>query len=410
MTQPLSAEPSSILVVNVGTTSVKSALFLAPALPGDDMSSLAHVEVAGVGQSPGGLELQLAGQPAHLEERSVADFTEAIDLVVRTLREHIAGLDTSLRAVGHRVVHGAHHYRSATFADEAVERQIEALAPLAPLHNPANLAGMRRLRQIWPDVPHVAVFDTAFHHTLPVRAYKYAVPRDLAARLGLRRWGFQGISVRAACRLAAEALGIPPEAMSTIVCHLGSGASVTAVEQGRSVDTSMGMTPLEGLVMGTRSGDVDPALPTFLIRQAGLGADDVDRVLEQQSGLLGLAGTSDLREVRRRADSGDQDSAEALEVYSYRIRKYLGAYRAVLPDLRSVVFTGGVGANDPRTRAEILLPLAHLGFFLDERANASALAPATPLRIDRGGIPLLVVRADEERQIAREVTSLLRAG
>lgn len=384
-----------LLVVNAGSSSLKYALFEYVDSRDDNQTGPLRRLTSGLVERIG----DRGGPPDH---------AAAVDAMHADLERGGYRLD-DLTAVGHRVVHGADLFTSATVIDDEVEAAIEELAVLAPLHNPVNLHVIRLLRPSYPDIPHVAVFDTAFHATIPPEAGTYAVPRELAARHRIRRWGFQGTSDRFVMGRAADFLGVPVDQVRLIVCHIGNGASATAIRDGRSVDTSMGMTPLEGLVMGTRSGDLDPALVSYLARVEGMSADEVEVLLNKRSGLLGLAGQSDVREVRRLAAAGDGDAALALAVYAYRLRKYVGAYLAVVPDLHAVVFTAGVGEHDPITRRAVIEPLAHLGLRLDQAANDATTGPDQPVRISADGSPVavLVIPTDEELEIATQTAHLL---
>lgn len=384
------------MVVNAGSSSLKYALFEYDDSSGADQTDpsprrLTSGLVERIGDS--------GGPPDH---------ATAVDAMHADLERGGYSLD-DLAAVGHRVVHGADRFTSATVIDGEVEAAIDELSVLAPLHNPVNLRVIRLLRSAYPHIPHVAVFDTAFHATIPPEAATYAVPRDLAERHRIRRWGFQGTSDRFVMGRAADFLGLPVAQVRLVVCHIGNGASATAIRDGQSVDTSMGMTPLEGLVMGTRSGDLDPALVSYLARAEGITADAVEDLLNRRSGLLGLSGESDVREVRRLAHAGDAHAALALEVYAYRLRKYIGAYLAVVPDLHAVVFTAGVGEHDPATRRAVIEPLAHLGLHLDDAANHSTTGPDQPVRISPDGSPVavLVIPTDEELEIATQTAALL---
>jgi acetate kinase len=310
-------------------------------------------------------------------------------------------------AIGHRVVHGGSRFTAATVLDDDVVSAIRELIPLAPLHNPPNIAGIEVARKAFPGVPQVAVFDTAFHQSLPPAAYTYAVPREWRERYRVRRYGFHGTSHAYVSRRAAHFLGRPVESTNVIVLHLGNGASVCAVEGGRSVETSMGLTPLEGLVMGTRSGDVDPAVPAYLQRVAGLDAEAVDRALNRKSGLLGLGGSNDLRDVKKAAASHDPDAELALDVYHHRIRKYVGAYYAVLGRVDAVVFTAGVGENDAQTRALSMAGLEALGIELDPARNASDERGERSVSVPGSRVPVLVIPTDEEIEIARQTLAAL---
>ncbi len=313
--------------------------------------------------------------------------------------------DTAIDAVGHRVVHGGERFTDATVIDDDVEAAIEQLTELAPLHNPAGLAGIRAARAALPDVPQVAVFDTAFHATIPVEAATYAIDAELAARHGIRRYGFHGTSYQYVSRVTAETLGRPLDGLRMIVLHLGNGASAAAIDGGRSVDTSMGLTPLEGLVMGTRSGDLDPAIPFHLHRVAGLSVDELDDLLNRRSGMLGLSGHADMREVIDAAEAGDDRATLALEVYLHRIRHYIGAYAAVLGGIDALVFTAGVGENSDVVRAGAVRGLEFLGVAIDPDANAARGHTARVISPPSSPVVVLVVPTDEELEIARQTVA-----
>ncbi|WP_456444979.1 acetate/propionate family kinase [Oceanithermus sp.] len=375
----------NVLVLNAGSSSLKFSL--------TDTRAHRHrlrglVERIGLPQA----QLTLEGRT---EAVAATDHAEALDAVLRRL-----DLDL-VEAVGHRVVHGGDFTASSRITGDVLER-LEAYVPLAPLHNPANLAGIRAALAALPQLPQVAVFDTAFHQTLPERAWRYALPRRLADERRYRRYGFHGTSHRYVSGKLAQALGRPLEELRVVVLHLGNGASATAVRFGRSVDTSMGFTPMEGLVMGSRSGDLDPGLVLELVRRHGVEA--TDRLLNKESGMLGLAGHSDLRDVHRRIAEGDAQAALALEVYCYRIKKYLGAYAAAMGGLDAVAFTAGVGENDAVVRAQALEGLEFLGIELDREANARG-GP----RITREGsrVSAWVIPTDEELAIALDTERVL---
>ena len=304
---------------------------------------------------------------------------------------------------------GGESFSAPAVIDEAVIDTIRANIPLAPLHNPANLTGIQSARERFPGVPQVAVFDTAFHQTLPEYAYRYAVPERLYREHGVRRYGFHGTSHRYVRARVAEHLGMPLTGLNAVVLHLGNGASASAVQGGESIDTSMGLTPLEGLIMGTRSGDVDPALHAFLARNAGLSLDEIDALLNGESGLKGLCGSNDLREIHRAADGGESAAALALDMYCYRIRKNLGAYTAVLGRVDAVAFTAGVGENDARVRARCCADLAHLGIVLDPAANERPAGDPAAIHAADSRVQILVVATNEELQIAHEVERCLAA-
>lgn len=312
-----------------------------------------------------------------------------------------------LAGVGHRAVQGADQFSEPTVVTPEVIGVIRDLIPLAPLHNPATVAGLESAMAEFPDVPHVAVFDTAFHSTIPAAAYTYAIDQSVARAHRIRRYGFHGTSHKYVTAKAAEVLGKPVDSVDLVTLHLGNGASACAVRGGRSVETSMGLTPLEGLVMGTRSGDVDPALAFHLMTTAGMSAAEVDTMLNKRSGLIGLCGQNDLREVHRLAAEGDADAELALAVYVHRIRKYLGAYLAVIGRADAIVFTAGVGENDPEIRRRVIAGLEMIGVAIDTERNATVRGSSVPVDLSFRGAPIrvLVVPTNEELEIARQTAA-----
>jgi acetate kinase len=332
-----------------------------------------------------------------------ADHREALRRAFADLRIG----EQAITAVGHRVVHGGSRYVAPTVVDDEVLAGIRALTPLAPLHNPANADGIEAARTLLPEVAHVAVFDTAFHATLPAAAATYAIDRATAARLNIRRYGFHGTSHRYVAGRTAALLGRPARDCNVIVLHLGNGASATAVSGGRSVETSMGLSPLEGLVMGTRAGDLDPAVLLHLQRAGGMAVDEVDRLLQYQSGLIGLCGDNDMRAVLARRGTGDPAACLAFDVYCHRVRKYVGAYHAVLGRLDAIAFTGGVGEHASDVRAGCLAGLEGWGIAVDPaRDGGTGERVISP----RGAaVAVCVVPTDEELAIAGEVAALLGA-
>ncbi len=392
----MSTRQNAVLVLNCGSSSVKYSL-LEP--------ESGRLLAKGLAERIGSPQARLVHDGTQVDA-DLSDHATTLRAVLDAFAEHGPDLDEAgLVAVGHRVVHGGELFREPTVVDDEVVEAVESLSVLAPLHNPANLEGIRVAREVLGDLPHVAVFDTAFHATIPARAATYAVPKAWRTEHGVRRYGFHGTSHAYVSRTAATVLGTAPEDVDLVVLHLGNGASACAVSRGRSVDTSMGLTPLAGLVMGTRSGDVDPALAGHLDRVAGMSRDDVELALNKESGLLGLAGVADMREVTRRADEGDDDAALALDVFCYRIRCYVGAYLAALGRLDAVVFTGGIGENSPVVRTRSLAGLEGLGIAVDDARNAAASPAAPPGAVvspDGSGVAVLVVPTDEEREIARQ--------
>lgn len=393
-----------VLVLNTGSSTLKYRV-----VDADDGQVHASGLVDRIGAERGRV-VHRAGPAAaeQVTDAVVADHRRAIESALAAFAEHGPDLGTlGLHAVGHRVVHGGSRFSDPTMVDDAVIAAVHDLASLAPLHNPANAIGLEAARQAFPDLPQVAVFDTAFHQSLPPAAYSYAIPAAWRAA-GVRRYGFHGTSFAFVSRAAAAALGRPVEDTAMVVLHLGNGASVAAVDGGRSVETSMGLTPLEGLVMGSRSGDLDPAVLGHVRRALGLSADEVEHALNQESGLRGLAGDNDLRTVVAAAEAGDDHARLALEVYCHRIRKYVGAYYAVLGRLDAVVFTGGVGENQAGIRAGSLAGLERLGIAVDEQRNGAVdgLASISP---DGAEVAVLVVPTDEELEIARQTMQVVRA-
>jgi acetate kinase len=402
---------SAVLVINSGSSSFKYQL-----LDAETEGLLASGLVERIGQASGvashtlGPAALAGGDPAY----TVTDATYEIR---REIPDHTAGFQVMLDAfaahgpalsehppvaVGHRVVHGGARFYEPTLITPLVEINIDELSVLAPLHNPANLAGIRAAKRAFPSVPHVAVFDTAFHQTLPPAAYTYAIDTALAEAHRIRRYGFHGTSHKFVSETAAAFLDRPLGQLRQIVFHLGNGASVTAVDRGRSVETSMGLTPLEGLVMGTRSGDIDPAVLFHLSRRAGMSIGDLDALLNKRSGLLGLAGVSDMRDIRAGVEAGDAAITRAWEVYIHRLRAYAGAYLAQLGGVDVISFTAGVGENVPAVRAEALATLSFAGVEVDPERNAARERGVRIISTDASAVTVLVVPTNEELEIARQ--------
>ena len=404
-----------VLVLNTGSSSIKYQLFDMPEGSGEPQQGdpvdrghkvLASGVVERIGEAGARLTHRAGDADPLVVEDRVADHSEGFERVFGAFGA--AGEPIGeLAGIGHRVVHGGDRLTAPTLVDEGTIRAIADQVPLAPLHNPSNLLGIRIAMASFPDTPQVAVFDTAFHQTMPPRAWRYALPADLAAELRIRRYGFHGTSHAYVSRKAAEHLGRPAAELNLITLHLGNGASVAAVAGGRCIDTSMGMTPLEGLVMGTRSGDLDPAVVFYLHREAGLSVDDIDDLLNKRSGMLGLAGANDLREVGRRAADGDQAATEALDVYCYRIRKYVGAYAAALGRLDALVFTAGVGENNDGVRAGVCQDLEGLGVTLNPKRNRARSGRPRTISADDAPVAVLVVPTNEELEIAEQTLAVV---
>ncbi|WP_225075628.1 acetate kinase [Streptomyces sp. CoT10] len=393
-----------VLVLNSGSSSVKYQL-----LDMRDATRLAIGLVERIGEQTSRLRHTCLATGATREENGpIADHDAALKSVAEELARDGLGLDSpELAAIGHRVVHGGMFFTEPTVIDDAVLTEIERLIPVAPLHNPANLTGIRTAMALRPDLPQVAVFDTAFHTTMPESAARYAIDTKIADRYRVRRYGFHGTSHAYVSRATAELLGKAPEDVNVIVLHLGNGASASAVRGGRCVDTSMGLTPLEGLVMGTRSGDLDPAVIFHLQRVGGMSMDEVDTLLNKRSGLFGLCGDNDMREIRRRMEEGDDEARLAFEIYIHRLKKYVGAYYAVLGTVDAVAFTAGVGENAAFVREAALDGLEGLGLAVNRERNAVRGDGARLISPEGARTAVAVVPTDEEMEIATQTYALV---
>ncbi|QPP06484.1 acetate kinase [Streptomyces bathyalis] len=399
-----------VLVLNSGSSSVKYQL-----LEMTDGSRLAAGLVERIGERQSRLLHTPLASGGERRERveEFADHEAALRAVSGELDADGFGLGSpQLAAIGHRVVHGGQTFTRPTLVDDAVLAEIERLIPVAPLHNPANLTGITTARTLNPHLPQVAVFDTSFHTTIPEHAARYAIDTATADEHRVRRYGFHGTSHAYVSRKAAELLGKDPSEINAIVLHLGNGASASAVRGGRCVDTSMGMTPLEGLVMGTRSGDVDPAVVFHLVRVAGVSVDGVDELLNKRSGLVGLCGDNDMREITRRVGEGDEAARLAFDIYIHRLKKYIGAYCAVLGHVHAVVFTAGVGENSAPVRRAALAGLEELGLLVDEERNDAeregpAAREARIISPEGARVAVAVVPTDEELEIAEQTYALV---
>ncbi|MFF3413520.1 acetate kinase [Streptomyces sp. NPDC002698] len=396
-----------VLVLNSGSSSVKYQLL--------DMRDGTRLAVGLVERIGEGTSLLRHTTRTTGETRERADTFADHDAALKAMAEELAvdglGLDSpELAAIGHRVVHGGQAFTEPTVIDDAVLAEIERLIPVAPLHNPANLTGIRTATALRPDLPQVAVFDTAFHTTMPEAAARYAIDVATADEHRIRRYGFHGTSHAYVSRTTAELLGKAPEEVNVIVLHLGNGASASAVRGGRCVDTSMGLTPLEGLVMGTRSGDVDPAVIFHLERVGGMSTDEIDTLLNKKSGLIGLCGDNDMREIRRRVDEGDEQARLAFDIYIHRLKKYIGAYYAVLGRVDAVAFTAGVGENAAPVREAAIRGLEELGLAVDGELNAVRGAEPRLISPPYARVAVAVVPTDEELEIATQTYALVGKG
>lgn len=393
-----------ILVINTGSSSIKFKLY---ELPAGKLICAGLLER--IGESDGKLVFT-----------RYTDKDDEIDLTLHeTFSNHQVGLDKvanllldpefalvehprDIRAVGHRVVHGGEDFREATCITHEVVDKIERLIPLAPLHNPANIEGIKTAMQVFPDAQQVAVFDTAFHHTIPEHAFRYAIPTALYQERGLRVYGMHGTSHQYVAHKAAQFIQKPLGECNFITIHLGNGCSMTAVSGGKSIDTSMGLSPLPGLVMGTRSGDIDPAVIFYLSKNLNMSVEEIDQMLNKESGLKGLTGSNDLRDIIQRAEAGDQAALLAIEMYTYRIRKYIGAYATVLGRLDGIIFTAGVGENSPLIRHKACERLELLGIMLDPGRNEKREKGSREIQAAGSKVRLLVIPTNEELEIAQQ--------
>lgn len=396
----------NILVINAGSSSLKYQLI--------DMETeavLAKGQCERIGIDGANI-VQKAGGKTYSVISPLPDHTVAFEAVVKALTDPEKGAIADMKAidaVGHRVVHGGERFTKSALIDEQVTDAIEANIPLAPLHNPANLTGIKACAAVMPGVKMVAVFDTAFHQTMPRRAYLYGLPYDYYTRLKVRRYGFHGTSHRFVSVKAAGILGKPIEALKLVICHLGNGSSISAVDGGKSVDTTMGLTPLEGVLMGTRSGDLDPAIIEFLCQTENKTVQQVTGILNKQSGLLGLSGglSSDWRDIIEAANAGDDAARRTTEVFAYRIRKYIGAYAAAMGGLDAVIFTAGIGENNPDARRLILENMDFLGIALDAEKNMTR--GETVITTEQSRVKVLVVPTNEELAIAYDTVEIVSA-
>ena len=396
----------NVLVINCGSSSLKFQL-----INSETEAVLAKGLCERIGID-GRLTYQPAGGEKEKTDLAMPTHEEAIQYVINALTNEKTGVVKSLDeigAVGHRVVHGGEKFASSAIITEDMKKAVEECNELAPLHNPANLIGIAACEKLMPGTPMVGVFDTAFHQTMPQKAYMYGLPYEYYEKYKVRRYGFHGTSHSFVSKRAAEILGVPYDQTKTIVCHLGNGSSVTAVMNGKSIDTSMGLTPLEGLVMGTRSGDIDPAILEFIAKKENLDIDGLMDVVNKKSGVYGLSGnlSSDFRDLWDAADAGNEKAKVALEVFSYRVAKYVGAYVAAMNGVDNIVFTAGIGENDHGVREAVVGYLGYLGIELDEEANNTR---GQEIMISKPGskVNVMVIPTNEELAIARETVALLK--
>ena len=395
----------NILVINCGSSSLKYQLINSET---EGVLAKGLCERIGI---DGMLTYQPEGGEKEKSEIAMPTHTEAINAVLAALTNEKSGVIKSLSevgAVGHRVVHGGEKFTSSCVINDESMKAIEESNDLAPLHNPANLIGIRACQELMPGVPMVAVFDTAFHQTMPDVAYTYGIPYEYYEKYKVRRYGFHGTSHSYVSKRTAEIVGKPYDQMKIIVCHLGNGASISAVNCGKSVDTSMGLTPLEGLVMGTRSGDLDPAIIDFVGKKEGLSLDEMNEVLNKKSGMLGISGvSSDGRDLEAAAESGNKRAQLALDVFDYRVIKYIGAYAAAMNGVDAIAFTAGIGENNIKMRKDVCSSLTYLGVKLDEEKN-NVRGEERIISADDSKVQVLLVPTNEELAIARETLALVK--
>lgn len=390
-----------LLVINAGSSSLKCSYYL-------DKTVEASLLIERIGKKDAKATLHRQNHTL-TQETAVTNHHDAMILMEKLLllSGALEDFDT-LDGIGHRVVHGGEHFNAAVYIDSKVIKAIESVIPLTPLHNPANLEAIRLFQKNYPDIPQIAVFDTAFHRTIPEYASRYALPETVSNTLGIRRYGFHGTSHSYVAKEAAKVLGKPLASLRLITLHLGNGASACAIQNGRSIDTSMGMTPLEGLVMGTRSGDIDPAIVLYLQRQ-GYTLEAIDTLLNEHSGLTALCGTNDMREIIARVQDNDPKAILALEMFTYRIQKYIGAYTAALGGVDAIVFTGGIGEHAAVVREMVCERLAWLGVYIDRKHNQQETDGNRTITTPQSSVSVLVIPTDEALEIARQCEAILES-
>lgn len=387
-----------VLAINAGSSSLKFQLI---EMPEEKLVSKGLIERIGLKGSK--ITVEYNGQK-FTDEKEISDHVKAVDLMLDSLINHGIIRDINdIDGTGHRVVHGGELFPESALVTDEVEKQIESLTELAPLHNPANLMGIRAFRKLLPNIPHVALFDTSFHQTMPEQAYLYSLPFHYYKDYGIRKYGFHGTSHKYVSQRAAEILNRPIEELRIISCHIGNGASIAAIDGGESVDTSMGFTPLAGVTMGTRSGDIDPALIPYIMEKTGKSAEEVLDILNKESGLLGISGTSsDLRDLEQDAEEGKTRAKLALDVFASRIHKYIGSYTAKMHGVDVIVFTAGVGENSDEVRGRVLEGLEFMGVYWDPKKNEQIHGSEGFINYPHSPVKVLVIPTNEEVMIARD--------
>jgi acetate kinase len=397
----------TILVINSGSSSIKYRFFNL-----ETYSVISAGFIEKIGEAESRLKHSWLNKENKYEEivetGYAPDHWKSFDWIIDVNVRTSSGVKKDLFGIGHRVVHGGEIFREPTLIDDRAIMDIKKMIPLAPLHNPGNLIGIEVARERRPDVPQVAVFDTAFHQSIPPHAFHYALPKEAYTEYHVRRYGFHGTSHHYVAKKAAEHLDRPLESLNMITLHLGNGASATAIRNGESVDTSMGMTPLEGLVMGTRCGDIDPAIHFYLGRSMGRTSEELEEMLNKESGLKGICGVNDMREIILQAGNGDKDAKLAIDVYCYRIRKYIGAYFAALGQVDALIFTGGIGENSTLIRKLCCEDLDCFGIILDNQKNEASSREISEIQEDKSPVRILVIPTDEELEIAKQTCELIQ--
>jgi len=393
-----------ILVINTGSSSIKYQLFQM-----DDKSVLASGLIEKIGETT---SKHIYKTQAGKQEfnNPVPSHEDGLKQVVNLITDKVVGVikeKSEIKAIGHRVVHGGEVFKKPCIIDNEVLKAVIENVPLAPLHNPANITGIEVAQKIFPAAIQVGVFDTAFHHTIPPRAFHYAVPLELYHKHKVRRYGFHGTSHHYVALQAAETLGKPLTETNLITVHIGNGASITAIKNGQSIDTSMGLTPLEGVIMGTRCGDIDPAIPHFLTAQTDMDIDDINDLLNKKSGVKGICGMNDFRDIHAAREKGDQKAQLAFEMYVYRIKKYIGAYSFALGQVDAIIFTAGIGENDDDVRREVCLGLDNFGIKIDVEKNEGRFSKITAIHQHDSEVKLFIIPTNEELMIATETNKLI---
>ncbi len=395
-----------ILVLNCGSSSIKYALYNM-----DDKSVMTSGGAERVGLDGAFVKVKLPNGEKKQIMHDIPEHTEGVKFIFSLLTDPEIGVIKDLKeidAVGHRMVHGGEKFNKSVLLTEEVLKEFEACNDLAPLHNPANLKGVRAVQELMPGLPQVGVFDTAFHQTMPKHSYMYAIPYELYEKYGVRRYGFHGTSHRYVSQRVCDFLGVSPQGKRIITCHIGNGGSVAAVKDGECQDTSMGLTPLEGVMMGTRSGDIDAGAVSFIEKKLGLDADGISNLLNKKSGVLGITGiSSDMREIDAAADKGDEKALLALDMYNYRIKKYVGAYAAAMGGCDIVVFTAGVGENQWEMREEVCKDMEWMGIKIDTERNKTVRGIEAVISDDDSKVTVVVIPTDEELMIATDTMNLL---